>query len=127
MPTIKKRKILSNYLAERWPETFNYNEPKPLDIGTREKILASTESEDEKKLLMTAINAYCRRLPYILSIINHTYRYDLNGNESQLITDKEKAHALQHQANVKAKRKIKLRNRQKQKKEKKTPLTNITK
>ena len=117
MSTNKKETV--ECLISRWPNTFNWNNPKPLKIGIRDEILASTDSEDEKKCLLSALNTYFRRIKYVTSQINHTHRYDLNGNENELITDKEKEYAVQGLINFNKKKKTKIENRKKHEEEKK--------
>ena len=104
-----KKRLLTECLVERWPNTFNYSEPKPLIVGIREEICAIAASEDEKKVLMIALNAYCRRLVYITCLVKYTHRYDLSGNESQIITESEKEYAVHQNDLFKAIRKDKLK------------------
>ena len=112
------KKDIAEILTTRWPKTFHWSNPKPLKIGIREEVLDSTDSEDEKKLLLSALNAYFRRIKYVTSPINNTHRYDLSGNEHALITDKEKEHAAQGLINFNNKKKVKSKNRSKHEKAK---------
>ena len=107
------KKETAEILTIRWPKTFSWSNPKPLKIGIREEVLDSTHSEDEKKILLSALNAYFRRIKYVTSPLNNTHRYDLNGNESELITDKEKEHAVQSLINFNKKKKEKSKNKRK--------------
>ena len=113
------KKDIAEILTKLWPDTFSWSNPKPLKIGIREEILESTDSEDEKKVLLSALNCYVRRIKYVTSPINHTHRYDLNGNENELITDKEKEYAVQGLINFNKNKKAKLKSRSKQEEEKK--------
>ncbi len=113
------KKEIAGILTTRWPKTFSWSNPKPLKIGIREEVLDSTDSEDEKKLLLSALNAYFRRIKYVTSPLNNTHRYDLSGNENELITDKEKEHAVQGLINFNKKKKEKSKNRRKHEEDKK--------
>lgn len=113
------KKDIAEILTTLWPKTFSWSDPKPLKIGMREDVLESTESEDEKKTLDVALNCYVRRIKYATSPINHTHRYDLNGNENGLVTEKEKEHAVQVLINFNKKKKEKSKNRRKHEEEKK--------
>ena len=113
------KKDIAEILTTLWPKAFSWSNPKPLKIGIREEVLGSSDSEDEKKLLLSALNAYFRRIKYLTSPLNNTHRYDLNGNENELITDKEKEHAVQGLINFNKKKKEKSKNRRKHEEEKK--------
>ena len=50
------KKDIAEILTTLWPKAFSWSNPKPLKIGIREEVLGSSDSEDEKKLLLSALN-----------------------------------------------------------------------
>ena len=86
------KKESAKILEERWPNLFNYDDPKPVIVGLTGFILKQAKDQEEKALLRRALGHYFRRVKYTYCVINNTHRYDLDGNISSEITVEEQAY-----------------------------------
>lgn len=86
----KKSIIVISWLKNRYPKCFGGNEILPLKIGIREDISADLPSDApvSKCGIRNALSFYTRCYPYWKALVNHDYRYDLQGNPVELISKK---------------------------------------
>ena len=58
------KKESAKILEERWPNLFNYDDPKPVIVGLTGFILKQAKDQEEKALLRRALGHYFRRIKY---------------------------------------------------------------
>jgi len=76
-----------NILNEKYPNIFTY---KPLTIGIKEDLLnVSEELGISKTELKIFLNFYCRSKKYRANLILNTERFNLKGEVTSVITEKE--------------------------------------
>ena len=82
-------------LCERFPKAFNTDNRKPLKIGIIKEIIEIMRGEGGETgiTLRQAIQWYTNGTAYHRAVINHTHRFDLEGNVVEEITPDQKHHA----------------------------------
>jgi|SRR6516162_1122124 ProP effector len=78
-------------LAEWWPNTF-FPEAEPLKVGIFEDLKA-TAPDINRKMLRLALRMYTTSGTYLFACSKGHKRIDLNGNEVEEISEKDKARA----------------------------------
>ena len=91
----KKRegiKVTLAWLYEQFPSCFNQNELKPLKLNIDKDLLPFLEKENSpsKAKLRDALTYYTNNIHYLKAVINGTHRYDLDGQQVEEITQKQK-------------------------------------
>jgi len=81
------------WLEENFPKSFNFKKPKPLKLGIQHDLL-SIPSPYSKKLLRKCLGVYVNSKAYLEATIQENWRYDLNGEKIEEITQEQKDHAL---------------------------------
>ena len=81
-------------LAERWPNTFfpKAKKRKPLKVGILEDLTAAAP-DINRKMLRLALRMYTITDAYLFACSKGHKRIDLNGNEVEEISEKDKARA----------------------------------
>src|SRR5262245_39829786 len=81
-------------LAERWPKTFfpKAKKRKPLKVGILEDLTAAAP-DINRKTLRLALRMYTITDAYLFACSKGHKRIDLNGNEVEEISEKDKARA----------------------------------
>ncbi len=77
------------WLCEAFPKLFNPNEIKPLKIGIFVDIIESGKWPRGKVKLSKILRAYCTSTQYKEKIILDANRYDLEGNVTSRVIEKE--------------------------------------
>ena len=78
------------WLETQWPQLFNRENPKPLKRHIEYDILPHVPEDLPKLHVRQAIYAYVKRRAYLESILNDSWRYDLNGAQVEEIPEKQK-------------------------------------
>ena len=104
---IKQIQEAYKWLRATYPQAFHIDRTQPLKVGIiRDLMHALDVTEDAHKPLKTmirkAVRHHTHNRAYYESIIAGTYRYDLQGNQVQVITDTEKDYARQQIECIKA-------------------------
>lgn len=79
--TQKNNRRLIKLLEERYPKTFNWNDPQPLKIGIDKEIATDEELTESK--LKRALAAYTHSNRYKKCLKVHSHRVDLQGNKEK--------------------------------------------
>ena len=81
-------------LAERWPNTFfpEAKKREPLKVGIFEDLKAAAP-DINRKMLRLALRMYTTSGTYLFACSKGHKRIDLNGNEVEEISEKDKARA----------------------------------
>jgi sRNA-binding protein len=81
-------------LAERWPKTFfpESKKRKPLKVGILEDLTAAAP-DINRKMLRLALRMYTTTDAYLFACSKGHKRIDLNGNEVEEISERDKARA----------------------------------
>jgi ProP effector len=81
-------------LAERWPNTFfpEAKKRKPLKVGIFDDLKAAAPDVN-RKMLRLALRMYTSSGTYLFACSKGHKRIDLNGNEVEEISEKDKARA----------------------------------
>ena len=81
-------------LAERWPNTFfpKAKKRKPLKVGIFEDLTAAAP-DINRKMLRLALRIYTTTDAYVFACSKGHKRIDLNGNEVEEISERDKARA----------------------------------
>ena len=82
-------------LCERFPKAFNTDNRKPLKIGISKEVIEIMREEGAGTgiALRQAIQWYTNGTAYHRAVIDHTHRFDLEGNVVEEITPEQKHHA----------------------------------
>lgn len=91
--TYKLHLKIVKWLEETYPVLFDRKNPKPLKKGVTKEILAQGPFPYANKHIRPAIRLYTHFTSYHKSVLSNTHRYDLHGEPSELITEKEKAYS----------------------------------
>lgn len=85
----KSNRRLIALLEERYPHTFNWNNPKPLKVGIDKEIKLDSELTASK--LKRALAAYVRSDRYKKCLVGHTERVDLEGRSVPSTSNKNRS------------------------------------
>lgn len=91
--SFKKFQATKAWLEENFPKTFNFKEPKPLKLGVQHDLL-SVPCPFSKGSLRHCLGVYAHSKAYLEAIVQENWRYDLNGEKVEEVTQGEKDHAL---------------------------------
>jgi len=90
------KKILA-MLCERYPQTFNFKDRKPLKVGIFKDLLESLSESSNRKYtndqLHKALSYYIYNHRYQSSLIAQDHRYDLQGEIRGQVTEEQKVRA----------------------------------
>ncbi len=78
-------------LNTRWPETFNLQEPKPLQIGIDKAVKAHIPVP--QRTLKQFFRWYTDRKPYLKAIAKGTHRYGLSGEPHAALSEPDRINA----------------------------------
>lgn len=81
------------WLESTFPKAFSFKEPKPLKVGIQREFLL-VPSPYSKGKLRSCLGSYCASKAYLEAIVQGNWRYGLNGEEAEEITQEQKDHAL---------------------------------
>lgn len=81
------------WLEENFPKSFNFKKPIPLKLGIQHDLL-SIPSPFSKNLLRKCIGVYVNTKAYLEATLQENWRYDLNGEKIEGVTQEQKDHAL---------------------------------
>jgi ProP effector len=87
-------KEVKKWLEATYPKAFDFQNPIPLKKGIRQEIMAK-DFPFSKVQLRNGLNAYARSNPYLKAIIQHQWRHDLNGKQTEEILEEEKKYSKQ--------------------------------
>lgn len=97
----ENRALLEGFFGK----AINYDNPKPLKIGFFEEMCARAQELGlpfSKTFFRQSIRDYTRRAKYHYAIAAGGSRYDLQGNESGIVSEDEKKSALEALERIKA-------------------------
>ncbi len=83
-----KYKEAYNELSSKYPKLFNNQEIKLLKVGIKKEIIARGNLTITKSQLAKFLKVYCTGCKYKKLHIENASRYDLEGNESGVVTKK---------------------------------------
>jgi sRNA-binding protein len=87
----------ATWLCKTFPDSFSWEEPKPLKRNIQHDIYASltkVESDQPSKtLIRSALNYYTSRYAYLKATLSHTHRVDLKAKQIEEICQTHKDHA----------------------------------
>ncbi|MBL8676329.1 MAG: ProQ/FinO family protein [Alphaproteobacteria bacterium] len=105
VPKKKKSPFISlDWLAKTYPQCFNPKNPKPLKKGIIEDILKQSLWTDSKTSLRSALTFYVASPAYHRALLQEKFRYDLDGERVEEITEAEKEFSKQRLSLLKVKR-----------------------
>ncbi len=91
--SFKKFQDTKAWLEGTFPKTFNFKGPKPLKLGIRKDLLLIS-SPFSKRCLHHCLGVYTHSKAYLEAIVQENWRYDLNGEKAEEVTQGQKDHAL---------------------------------
>lgn len=91
------RKALDD-LCELYPDVFNRDAPKPLQIGIHEAIAA--DGKLSKTRIRRALNLYVRLRKYVACLTEGASRITIDGSETGKVTAEEASHAAEKLAEI---------------------------
>ena len=117
---VKKDQLLSsedynkifNILAHEYPKLFNKQDVKLLKVGIRKEILANDNLRINKKQLSEFFKLYCTSKEYKELHVENAKRYDLEGNESGVVTKEQIEGLVELKEETKKKRELKKQRQQ---------------
>lgn len=80
------------WVVQTFPKAFDFKNPKPLKIGIQ-KDLVSLEAPFSRTQRRNVLNAYIHGSRYLISIVDGHWRYNLNGDPVEEISQEHKDHA----------------------------------
>ena len=89
------------WLESTFPKAINFKDPKPLKVGIANLLLVP--SPYSKTQLRKCIGSYCASKAYLKAVIQGEWRYDLNGEKAEVITQENKDRAAKQLATRKNK------------------------
>ncbi|UAN34364.1 ProQ/FINO family protein [Enterobacter sp. JBIWA005] len=81
-----------------WPGVFSFSKPKPLRVGILTDMVTDAEARGlpfGHDVLKAAVKLYTLRYGYQLAVSRSAERYDLRGEVDGVVTDEQKARALE--------------------------------
>lgn len=91
--SFKQFQATKAWLEETFPKTFNFKDPKPLKLGIQHNLLSVT-CPFSKGSLRHCLGVYTHSKAYLEAIVQENWRYGLNGEKSEQVTQDQKDHAL---------------------------------
>ena len=88
----KETDLIISQLEKDYPKCFNLKESKPLKLGIHKDIL-ERNPDIPKLLLSSALSRYTFRPHYAKILSNSEFRVDLDGNQTEVISDRDKKSA----------------------------------
>ena len=85
--------MAQQWLCREYPEVFNLFQPKPLAIGSDNKIIAAKPANISAKTITQTLARWTRKPVYLNAISSGDFRYRLDGTPAGAINDKHRAHA----------------------------------
>ena len=99
----------ATWLCKTFPDSFNWEKPKPLKRNIQHDIYASLTKVDDqpsKTLIRSAFYFYTGRNAYLKATLSHTHRIDLKAEQTEEICQTHKDHAQMLLQQKQAARKI---------------------
>ena len=90
------------WLESTFPKGFDFKEPKPLKLGIEQDLL-SVSSPYSKTQLRRCLGSYCFNRAYLKAILHENWRYNLNGDKVEEISQEHKDRAMKDLAERKKK------------------------
>lgn len=90
---VSQAKELLEKLKLAYPKVFNPKHPLPLQIGGRKVVTVLYANDYPEKIVMQALRFWTSKLSYVNAVATSTYRYDLEGNAVEEITEEHRAFA----------------------------------
>lgn len=87
-----KHKLALRQLEKTFPKLFNLANPRPLDLGIREKLLAM-EKDVSNKTVRLGLFFYCNSHQYLRSVTEGTARINAKGRFTKKVTKEEEMDA----------------------------------
>jgi len=84
-------------LRESWPLLFAQQPPRPLKVGIMKDLIADAARRDidfPGVEIGKALKRYTRTIPYQLALASESQRYGIDGEPDGVITDEQRAMAL---------------------------------
>jgi ProP effector len=81
-----------------WPNVFSFSKPKPLAVGILEEMVRDAETRGLPfgfGILKEAVKLYTLRYVYQFALAKCAERYNLRGEVAGMVTDEQKARALE--------------------------------
>ena len=91
--SFKQFQATKAWLEETFPKTFNFKNPKPLKLGIQKELLL-VPSPYSKRCLHHCLRVYAHSKAYLEAIVQEKWRYDLNSEKAEEVTQGQKDHAL---------------------------------
>jgi sRNA-binding protein len=99
--SFKQFQATKAWLEETFPKAFNFKNPKPLKLGIQHNLLSVT-CPFSKGSLRHCLGIYAHSKTYLEAIVQEKWRYDLNGEKAEEVTQDQKDHALKMLVHKKA-------------------------
>ena len=96
-----------NELSSKYPKLFNKEDIKLLKVGIRRDIIANSNLTISNSQLTKFLKVYCTSNKYKELHIENAKRYDLEGNESGIVTKEQIEGLLKLKEEAKKKRQLK--------------------
>jgi ProP effector len=80
-------------LSQRWPNSFDLNNRRPLKIGIDHDLTRELGDPALRPELKAALNLYCGNLGYLSGLKAGTSRLDLDGNEVDFVSREDELRA----------------------------------
>ena len=80
------------WLESTFPKAFNFKDPKPLKLGIEQNLLL-VSSPYSKRQLRRCLGSYCFSRAYLKAVLHENWRYDLNGEKIEEISQEHKDRA----------------------------------
>jgi sRNA-binding protein len=96
---LKSIRKATTWLCKTFPDSFNWEQPKPLKRNIQHDIyafLTKVEVEPDqpsKTLIRSALNYYTGRYAYLKTTLSQTHRTDLQGKEAEEVCQAHKDYA----------------------------------
>jgi sRNA-binding protein len=97
---LKSIRKATTWLCKTFPDSFNWEQPKPLKRNIQHDIYAALakvkvehSNQPSKTLIRNALNYYTGRYAYLKATLSQTHRIDLQGKEAEEICQAHKDYA----------------------------------
>lgn len=91
--SFKQFQAVKTWLEENFPKAFNFKEPKPLKLRIQHDLLL-VSSPYSKGQLRKCLGSYVNSKAYLEATVQENWRYDLNGERVEEVTQGQKDYAL---------------------------------
>lgn len=92
--SLKQFQAAKAWLEENFPKAFNFNNPKPLKLHIQHDLLSMPDVPFSKRCLRHCLGVYAHSKAYLEAIAQENWRYGLNGEKAEEVTQSQKDHAL---------------------------------